>query len=170
MSEWTPPGYVSVFTLVREHGVDQVRSDLFSGLLEAFEWWEGFGNLHPLKPEVWCANGAEEYLQTGTTTSGWPHYNTPCPGPPHPVLVRVGGEVKPRPSTDGVYQSPFMQLMLEAVRHFEIGEKQWPKKEELEQYFRAQKLPDGTAVSPNQARYLATFARPLAAMIGGNKG
>jgi hypothetical protein len=60
--------------------------------------------------------------------------------------------------------------MLDAVRHFEINEGHWPKKEELEGHFRAQKLPDGTPVSANQASHLATFIRPLAAMSGGNKG
>jgi hypothetical protein len=169
MSEWIPPGYVSVVVLVRDHGVEQVRSDLFSGRLEAFEWEEGFGDLRPLEPKVWCTNGAEEFLRTGTTTSGWPHYNSPAPSSPGIVLVRLGEQPKPRPAADGVYLSSFMQLMLEAVQHFEISEERWPKKEELEQYFTAQKLPDGTPVSAAQASYLATFCRPLAALRGGNK-
>jgi hypothetical protein len=71
--------------------------------------------------------------------------------------------------TDGVYLSPFVVLMMAAVRHFEISERRWPKKEALEQYFRAQKLPGGRPVSPHQARHLATFCRPLAALRGGNK-
>jgi hypothetical protein len=169
VSEWIPPGYVSVASLVREHGVDQVRSDLFSGCLEAFEWEEGFGDLCPLEPKVWCANGAEEFLRTGTTTSGWPHYNN-FGARPRPVLVRIGEKANPQPATDDSNLSPFMQMMADAIRHFEISEERWPKKEELEQYFRAQKLPDGTSVSPNQARYLATFCRPLAALRGGNRG
>jgi hypothetical protein len=168
MSEWIPPGYVSVVALVREHGVEKVRSDLFSAHLEAFEWDKFRGGLDPIKPRDWCARDAEQLLQTGTTLerSNYPE-DTPRR---RMILVRLDEQPKPQPSTDGVYLPPFMQLMLEAVQHFKIGERQWPKKEELEQYFRAQKLPDGTPVSANQAGHLATFVRPLAAMSGGNKG
>jgi hypothetical protein len=168
MSEWIPPGYVSVVALVREHGVEKVRSDLFSGLLEAFEWDKHFGGLDPIKPRDWCSNDAEQLLRTGTTAE---RSNYPEDKPRRRmILVRVGEKAKPQPSTDGIYLSPFMQMMLEAVRHFEVSERRWPKKEELEQYFLAQKLPDGTPVSANQAGHLATFVRPLAAMSGGNKG
>ena len=41
---------------------------------------------------------------------------TPCM-----IIVRVEDE-EPPPATDGVYVSPFMALMLEAVRHFDISE------------------------------------------------
>jgi hypothetical protein len=61
-----------------------------------------------------------------------------------------------------------MMLMLEAVRHFKINEQYWPKKEPLEEYFSAQKLPDGTRITDNQASNLASFCRPLAAKSGGN--
>ena len=38
MSDWIPPGYISVTALAREHGVDKVRSDLFSGRRQAYKW------------------------------------------------------------------------------------------------------------------------------------
>jgi hypothetical protein len=80
----------------------------------------------------------------------------------------VEDEPKPPPAIDGGYLSPFMVLMLAAVQHLKISEQHCPKKEVLEEHFRAQRLPDGTPISPNQARDLATFCRPPAAMRGGN--
>jgi hypothetical protein len=76
------------------------------------------------------------------------------------IVVRVEDEPKPQPATDGVYVSPFMVLMLAAVQHFEISEQHCPKKEELEQYFHAQKV-DGKLVSKNLASQLATALKIL---------
>jgi hypothetical protein len=159
---WTPPGYIDVTALTRERGIDKVRNDLFNGRLQAYKWDGTAGEFYPIEPRLWCADGAERWLE-----QGWPPDYRGCR--PFKVIVRVEDEPKPPPVTDGVYLSPFMVLMLVAVQHFEIGEQRWPKKEALEQYFRAQKLPDGTPVSPHQARHLATFCRPLAALRGGNK-
>ena len=38
MSDWIPPGYIHVTALVRQHGLNRVRSDLFSGRLQAYKW------------------------------------------------------------------------------------------------------------------------------------
>ena len=161
--EWTPPGYVSVVSLVREHGLDKIRSDLFSRRRDAFKWDGTAGELVLIEPTAWCADEAELWLERG-----WlPHHIAELPHCMIVVRVEAGGQSQP--TTDGAYVSPYIQLMLDAVRRFEINEKNWPKKEELEEHFRAQKLPDGTPISANQARYLATFCRPLAAMSGGNK-
>ena len=159
--EWTPPGYVSVVSLVREHGLDKVRSDLFSGRLAAFRWDGTQGQLVLIEPTAWCADTGRAVAGTGVAPS--PHRRT---SPLHDR--REGGGERAAPE-DGAYVSPYMQLMLDAVRHFKIGAGSWPKKEELEEHFRAQKLPDGKPISANHARYLATFCRPLAAMSGGNK-
>jgi hypothetical protein len=45
------------------------------------------------------------------------------------------------------------------------------KKGDLERYFLEEKkyLPDGTRITPNMARWLATFSRSPSAMKGGNK-
>ena len=161
--EWTPPGYVSVVSLMREHGLDKVRSDLFSGRLAAFQWDGTAGQLVLIEPTAWCADTAERWLERG-----WlPHRIAELPQ--CMIVVRVEAGEQSQPTTDGAYVSPYMQLMLDAVRHFKIGAGSWPKKEELEEYFRGQKLPDGSSISANHARYLATFCRPLAAMSGGNK-
>jgi hypothetical protein len=157
MSDWIPPGYIDVTELVRQHGVDRVRNDLFGGRLQA----DGWKALYPIERTFWLADDAPRWLATGLMPDGPER-------PPHRILVRAEDELKPPPATVGVYLSPFMVLMLEAVRRFEINEQRWPKKEELEEYFRAQKLPDGTPISLNHARLLATFCRPLAAMSGGN--
>ncbi|RFC68151.1 MULTISPECIES: hypothetical protein [Mesorhizobium] len=73
------------------------------------------------------------------------------------------------PSTDGAYLSPFIQMMLEAVRRFGITAINHEKKEILEAHFRNQKLPDGKPITKAQAQYLATFCRSHDAMKGGNK-
>jgi hypothetical protein len=160
MSEyWVPPGYVHVTELIDEHGVNKVRSDLFAGRLQAFKWDGTAAKLDEIESRVWCADGAGRWL-----IGGWlAHYSEDCP--PCMILVKVEDE----PLTDGVYRSPFMLMMQKAVQHFEISEQRWPKKTELMAFFCAQKLPDGTPVTPTLAGYLATFCRPTAAMSGGNK-
>ena len=164
MNEWVPEGYIDVGNLARERGVDRVRSDLFSGRLQAYKWdiWAGGDLSHPIEPRLWGANEAEQWL-----AKTWPPDRRNGWQLSFRVIVQV--EDKPKPATDAGYTPPFVALMCEAVRHFNIGEESWPKKHELEQYFRAQKLPDGTAISSNHARYLATFCRPPAALSGGNK-
>jgi hypothetical protein len=163
MSDWIPPGYVSVVALVGEHGVDKVRSDLFSGRLQAYTVTETAGEFLPIEPRIWCANEAEQWL-----AQGWLPYYKDKP-PPCLIVVRAEDEPKPQfPTTDDAYVSPFMKLMREAVQHFGISEKSWPTKKELEHHFLAQKLPDGTSVSVNQASQLATLCRPLAALRGGS--
>jgi hypothetical protein len=161
MSGWIPPGYIDVTELVARHGVDRVRSDLFGGHLHAHGWNALAPALYPIEREFWLANDAPRWLASGLIPDGPERF-------PHRVLVQMEEELKPPPATDGIYLSPFMVLMLAAVKHFQISEDRWPKKEPLEEYFRAQKLPDGTPISPNHARTLATFCRPLAAMSGGN--
>jgi hypothetical protein len=156
---WVPPGYIDVTALARRHGVDSVRNDLFSGRLRAFKWDEVTGTLFPFPPSLWGGCGAEQLLEKGLP----PDYR----GPPFKVIVRVEDELKPPPATDGVYLSPFMVLMLQAVRHFEISEQRYPKKKVLEEHFRKQKV-DGTPVSANLASQLATLCRPPAAKRGGN--
>jgi hypothetical protein len=164
--KWTPPGYVDVVALVREHGKDKARSDLFSGRRRAFVWDRYTGSLEPIEPTSWCGREAEEHWLLGMRfTKGSDGRKTH----EHCILVREDEQPPaPRPETSGTCRSPYMRLMLEANRHYGISEEQWPKKEVLEEYFRAQKLPDGTLVSPNLASQLATHCRPLAAKRGGN--
>ena len=84
------------------------------------------------------------------------------------IVVQVEDEPKPPPATDGVYLSPFMVLMLAAVKHFEISEQHCPKKEELEEHFRAQKV-DGKPVSRTSRASSRRSAVRSQAMRGGNK-
>jgi hypothetical protein len=162
--EWTPPGYVSVVSLVRERGKDKARNDLFSGRRKAYTWDKDAGCLRLIEPTSWCAREARKWLSGCQFVKGADgEYTAECL-----VLVEEEG-AQPQPPTDGAYVSPYMQLMLDAVRHFEISETWWPTKKQLENHFRAQKLPDGTTVSANIASQLATLCRPLAAQHGGNK-
>ncbi len=163
--KWTPPGYVDVVALVREHGKDKARSDLFSGRRRAFVWDRYTGSLEPIEPTSWCGREAEEHWLLGMRfTKGSDGRETH----EHCILVKEE-DAKPQPPTEGAYVPPYVRLQLDAVRDFKISEAGWQTKKELEHHFRAQKLPDGTAISANHARYLATFCRPLAAKRGGNK-
>jgi hypothetical protein len=161
MSDWIPDGYVDVSEVVVQHGVDKVRSDLFGGRLHAHRWDPHAPALHPIDPTFWLGNDASRCLATGEVFDG--------PGSfPHRILVQVEERLKSPPATDGVYLSPFMGLMAAAIQHFEISEDHFPKKKVVEKYFLAQKLQDGRRITANQAKNLASFCRPLRAMIGGN--
>ena len=170
MNDWVPPGYVWVMARVREHGVDKERNDLSSGRRQAFKFDRTTGELSLIEPRFWRVDGAERCLEYGWLAPPaarhfkiGEHSEVPCM-----IVVPVEDEPKPARMTNGVYLPPFMALMQEAVRELNISEQSWPKKKELEKHFCAQKLPDGTPVSPTQARYLATFCRPLEALRGGN--
>jgi hypothetical protein len=71
--------------------------------------------------------------------------------------------------TPTAYVSPYILMMLDAVRHFGISPSGGPKKQELVAYFRKQRLPDGSSISDNLAKTMATLCRPPEAMRGGNK-
>jgi hypothetical protein len=162
--EWTPPGYVVVEALVGEHGKGKMRDDLFSGRRQAYAWDRNTGCLRPIEPTSWGASEAGNWLSGTQSVKGADgEYISECR-----VLVKEEEDAKPRPP-EGAYLSPYMQLMLDANRRFAINEDRWPKKEVLEEHFRAQKLPDGRPVSSNRASQLATLCRPLAAQLGGNK-
>jgi hypothetical protein len=161
-SDWIPSGYIDVTVLAQECGIDKVRNDLFSGQRRAFKQYKTRGGLDLIERGDWCTDEAGRWLKGEYPPDDFLSRHQP----PFRVIVQVG----PPPVTGGVYLPPFMVLMLAAIRRFNIGEETpWPKKSELEQYFRAQRLPDGKPISLNQASYLATFCRPLAAMSGGNK-
>ena len=69
MSDWIPPGYIDVTALVREHGIDKVRSDLFSGRRQAFKWDGTAGNLIEIEPRFWCSDEAERWLAARMVSS-----------------------------------------------------------------------------------------------------
>jgi hypothetical protein len=172
MSGWIPPGYVYATALVGQHGVNKVRDDLFAGRLKASRWDYLSGTITGIDAAFWASNDAVRSLEEDNHT---PRPIDPFDNPPsfQIILVWVGEEPedgpKDEPKTNGGYMPPFMALMLKAVEHFEISEEKWPVKEKLEEFLLEQKLPNGTSVSPTQAKYLAMFSRPLAAMNDGNK-
>jgi hypothetical protein len=69
------------------------------------------------------------------------------------------------------YLPEFISIAHEAIRHFGIrlSANSYPKKEELVKYFQGRRLSNGTFISRHQAQSLATFCRPVQAMMGGNK-
>jgi hypothetical protein len=85
------------------------------------------------------------------------------------VLVRIDDDGNKRSVAKLEYVSPFLQVMMDATSRFGITSSKNPPKAELEAYFKRQKLPDGTPISPSQAKAMATFVRPPEAMKSGQK-
>jgi hypothetical protein len=55
-----------------------------------------------------------------------------------------------------------------AIHHFSIGPSgPWPSKRELVEFFKAAPLSNGARISDHHANVMATFVRPLSAMVGG---
>ena len=61
------------------------------------------------------------------------------------------------------YHTELMDLLHQAIAHFNIGPDRWPKHNELVAFFLAR------GVSGNVAKVMATICRPPAAQHGGNK-
>jgi hypothetical protein len=161
ITDWIPRDYVDVSELAAQRGVNRVRDDLFDGRLHAYRWDPLAPALHAIEPTLWLKEDALRWLVTGEVFHD--------PGSfPHRILVKVEEKLKPPPATDGVYLSPFIELMLKAIKHFKINKQHVPVKKQLEAWFLAQELPDGKSISRNQARNLATFCRPIEAIRGGN--
>ena len=84
------------------------------------------------------------------------------------TAAAVGARAPAAPS--GGYISPFITLMLGAVQALGVSEATPRKHEELCEYFLAKRtLPDGTRITPNLAKSMATLCRPSSAMSGGNR-
>ena len=83
------------------------------------------GALQPIDPMEWCAREATSWL------SGFRYMKGPDGQPisENRVLVREDEQpAESAPEASGTYLSPFMQLMLAAVRHFKITDTTWQKK------------------------------------------
>ena len=102
----------------------------------------------------------------------------PAPPPAPAPKTTVGLKAEPfslspdlgRPDLFEYMLPEFVRLTLEAVAHFKIDARagHYPKHEELVNYFVTRRLSDGRLISSRQARFLATFCRPVDAMKGGN--
>lgn len=169
MNKYIPPGYRPLLDFVSEHGAEAMRDKLYTGEYEAFRH-ELDGSMHSIFRQDWAGHLAEHWLSSGKWFSSLRHdYSAPriLVKLPEPKLQDSAPE--PSISPNDIYLSPFMEIMLAAIKLFAIDSASWPKKHELIEHFQKQKLPDGSAVSPNQAEHMATFCRPFEAMKGGQK-
>lgn len=174
--QFTPPGYVRLSEMVRDHGADEMRNRLSAGDLEAFRYEDGDGSLFLIRSQEWNARAAAGWLTRGQWNDARSSYRE-ARNRWVPILVRlpehngltIEATVIPVANAENVYLSPFMEIMLRAIENFNINANKFPKKEELVEHFKLQKLPDGSFVSPSQAAHMATFCRPFEAMKGGQK-
>lgn len=166
MSDFIPNGYVLSEKYKEQHSIDDTRRDLESGMIVAYAWDRKTGVLNPFDKSIWLADWSLDVLEANcwkepmpnsTKTENWPLLIAPA------AAVR---KAVPTPE----YMSPFLEMMLTATAHFKItATDRPPKKEHVEAYFQKQKLPDGSPISPSQAKMMATFIRPPDAMKGGQK-
>ena len=84
------------------------------------------------------------------------------------VGAQVKGDEKVPPS-ELAYTTPYLRLMHEAIIHFKITEKNYPKHQELLDWFKEKLLSNKLNPSGNAAKLMATFCRPPDAQTGGNK-
>jgi hypothetical protein len=73
-----------------------------------------------------------------------------------------------QPVGDQSYTTAWLDLMHEAIVHFEISIKNQPKAETLRLWFES-RMAGSTRVSRNLAKAMATFVRPPELMVGGLK-
>src|SRR5262249_31356412 len=117
----------------------------------------------------WLADSSQRWIDTGLFDHKFRDYFGKERVERLPVLVRID-DGHNRSAPNRTYVSPFLQMMIDATDRFSIAAgKNPPKKAELEAYFKQQRLPDGTPISPSQAKAMATFVRPPEAMKGGQK-
>ncbi|RWB91009.1 hypothetical protein [Mesorhizobium sp.] len=167
MVNFVPPGHVELRTVIQEHGgdVEAVRRKLFSGELEAVRYDEYAGRRYQIFPDDWSQLAATYWLETGRwSTSALDHVREPI------LVVKPKEEAQAAvPSLDGIYLSPFMVVMIEAIKKFDIQpDRPPPLVKTLEHFFLSQPLPGGKKVTRRMAEAMATAVRPLEAMGGGN--
>jgi hypothetical protein len=166
MSEpFVPPGYVRI---ARYDG-DCSRQRFASGELVAAGWNPRTGELIEIHKDHWQADWSQTMIDTGLFDQKLQDGFGGTRVERLPVLVRID-DGHERSAPNPTYVSPFLQMMIDATNRFSIAAgKNPPKKAELEEYFKRQKLPDGTPISSSQAKAMATFIRPPEAMKGGQK-
>jgi hypothetical protein len=169
MSEFIPAGYIPSEKYKEQHGFDVTRCDLEAGKIIAYGWDKRTGALNPFHKGTWLADWSLDLLKADyweepvqdrfgrRSKEKWPLLIAPA------AAVR---QTMPAPE----YISPFLEMMLAATAIFKItATGRPPKKDDIEAHFLKQKLPNGSPVSPSQAKMMATFIRPPHAMKGGLK-
>jgi len=166
-----PDGYEPIADVAARGDKQKIGGFLAAGKLTAYVL-DPWGRLKPIGAEFWRLRDGPGVLEEGIlpkkTSGGSQYQHGGCK-----VLIKIPKQREAAPkssiSPNDIYLSPFMKIMLEAIKEFGIDATSWPKKEELTEHFRKKKLPDGSTVSPNQAEHMATFCRPFEAMKGGQK-
>jgi hypothetical protein len=162
MINFVPSGYVLLRELVKKHGETELRNMLFKGEYEAFKFDERDGRMHDIFAQDWSRKEAGEWLKAGKWW--YTSVDTLARQGEVTILVKLPDESKPQSnnSLELPYLSPLMEMMLEAIRKFKITDAPNPglKKVGLENHFLSLKLPDGTPISKNQAKSMASFVRP----------
>jgi hypothetical protein len=162
--QFVPAGYVKIGDYSVTHD-EPLRHRFASGELVAAVWNPRTGEVAEIDKDHWRADWSQTIIDKGTFRQISGHGQSENLA----VLVKINDGHK-QSAAKPQYVSPFLQIMIDATNRFGITHgKNPPKKAELEAYFKKQKLPDGTPISPSQAKMMATFVRPPEAMKGGQK-
>ncbi|WOH55039.1 hypothetical protein [Bradyrhizobium sp. BWC-3-1] len=170
--QFVPPGYVRLEDFDTSGSETPLRQRFASGELVAAVWDRQTGEVVDLNSTNFLADWTDNMIKERRLEKKVPH-----PRDRHrtetihlPVLVKRLAATNSQPAPVPSYVSPFLEMMLTATVQFGITkDKAPPKKEELVEYFKKQRLPDGSSLSNSLAEAMATFVRPPEAMKGGNK-
>lgn len=158
-SNFVPPGYRPLAAGRDELGGKELRRLLILGKLTACIWHRD-GTFKELTKKFWLSDKAEGAIVLGHTGL-------------YRILLAEEGIGTEAPNevlqADKTFVSPYIQRMLQASREFDLGSPKGRlvKKETLVTWFLEKGLPDGTAVSRNQAESMASLCRHPDAMRGG---
>lgn len=172
--EYVPPGYRRLGDVSNEIGRGPLRDQLALGTQSAFRI-DGHGLILAVAREDWVASTGDGMIDTGYWAPS--AYEDGPAGKTLPPFVTADllllrentPPVQERAATAASgYVPPFIELMLEAVRHFKITTtNSAPVKKKLTHWFKGKSLPNGIKISKNQAGYMATFCRAPEQMRGG---
>ena len=177
MSIFVPPNHWLLSDRDRANDTE-LRGRLATGDEEAF-YIDASGGLFSIFSNEWISDRGEAMLECGYYAprfykylNGWHPLDHDRSYSTQVIIVRHKKIKQPPqgPISEAEYLSPFLIMMIDASRHFNIRPgKGNPKKPEIEEFFRRKILPDGTPISASQASSMATFVRPPEAMRGGQK-
>ena len=157
-----------------EKQIEVLREALFHGKITAYHYHEDLleqipaGTWRNIETELWIQDG-EHLSKTGrseTLLIEEESFNRFIASPHQSVGGANNSTCFAFFEGKSFYVSPFIALMIEAILKFDIPNKS-VKQETLAGYFENQTLPNGTPISKNHARNLATFCRPAELMKGG---
>ena len=169
MSLNVPQGYWLLRHRIRsEAGDNLIRIMLIEAELDAYAMTDD-GMLYLIPASDWKSARGEAMLVSGYHASEYVRGTFFIWAMPEDAKNIVVKGAKP-PMPEDTYMSPFLRMMVEGSVHFRINPARTnPKIEIIREYFREKRMPNGSLLTENQVKMMATFIRPPEAMRGGQR-